>query len=66
MIITMAKDFGLLVYRSGLAHAGVLLLRLDHANSKEKVQAVAAIFAQQGDQLTGHFCVYHNGKLRIR
>jgi Uncharacterized protein conserved in bacteria len=33
MIITMDKDFGELVYNSGLPHAGVLLLRLEDANS---------------------------------
>jgi predicted nuclease of predicted toxin-antitoxin system len=66
LVMTMDKDFGELVYRSGQAHAGVLLLRLDQANSQEKVQAVAAIFAQQGGQLAGHFCVYQNGRLRIR
>jgi predicted nuclease of predicted toxin-antitoxin system len=66
LVITMDKDFGELVYHSGQAHAGVLLLRLDQANSQEKVQTVAAIFAQQGDQLAGHFSVYQNGNLRIR
>ncbi len=38
MVITMDKDFGELVYNSGLPHAGVLLLRLEEATSDEKVQ----------------------------
>ncbi len=32
MVITMDKDFGELVYNSGLPHGGVLLLRIEDAN----------------------------------
>jgi predicted nuclease of predicted toxin-antitoxin system len=40
MVITMDKDFGELVYNSGLEHSGVLLLRLDAAAGGEKAQVV--------------------------
>jgi predicted nuclease of predicted toxin-antitoxin system len=33
LVITMDKDFGELVFRSGQAHDGVLLLRLEEARS---------------------------------
>ncbi len=66
LVVTMDKDFGELVYRSGQSHSGVLLLRLEAARSAEKVQIVTEIFANHAEELTGHFSVYQNGRLRIR
>lgn len=66
LVVTMDKDFGEMVYRSGQVHAGVLLLRLDDATGDEKVRVIRAIFTRQGHQLTSHFSVYQNGRLRIR
>lgn len=66
LIVTMDKDFGDLVYRSGLAHAGVLLLRLEAARTAQKVRIVTDIFAAHAAELPGHFSVYQNGRLRIR
>jgi predicted nuclease of predicted toxin-antitoxin system len=66
IVVTMDKDFGELVYRSGQAHAGVLLLRLDDADSAAKVRIVQAVVAGYADQLPGHFCVYQDGQLRVR
>lgn len=66
LVVTLDKDFGELVYRSGRPHAGVLLLRLTAAGAGEKVQAVTDIFAQFAEQLPGKFAVYQDGRLRIR
>jgi predicted nuclease of predicted toxin-antitoxin system len=66
LVITMDKDFGELVYRSGQAHNGVLLLRLDDANAAEKVRVVTRIFAAHQARLAGRFSVYRDGRLRIR
>lgn len=66
MVITMDKDFGELVYNSGLPHAGVLLLRLDAESSSEKVKIVENILRKYSDKLFNKFCVYKDGKLRIR
>lgn len=66
LVVTMDKDFGELVYHSGEAHAGVLLLRLESATSSEKVRVVEEIVKTYGDQLVGTFAVYQNGRLRIR
>jgi len=66
LVLTMDKDFGELAYRSGQPHAGVLLLRMEGARSEEKVKVVEEIFTNYGDQLMGHFCVYQDGRLRIR
>lgn len=66
LVVTMDKDFGELVCRSGLPHAGVLLLRLEAARTAEKVRVVTDIFTSHGDELPGHFSVYQDGRLRIR
>ncbi len=66
LVITMDTDFGELIYCSGRSHAGVLLLRLDDADSLRKVETVREIFLSYGSQLTGAFSVYHSGRLRIR
>lgn len=66
MVITMDKDFGELVYHSGLAHAGVLLLRLEDATGAEKVSVIESILSEHADKLLNNFCVFQDGKLRIR
>ncbi len=66
LVVTMDKDFGELVFRSRQPHAGVLLLRLEGANSAQRVYVVNMIFTNLGDQLPGRFSVYQDGRLRIR
>jgi len=66
MVITMDKDFGELVYNSKKAHEGILLLRLEDSNSKEKVNIIKHILNNYFEKLQNNFCVYQNGKLRIR
>jgi predicted nuclease of predicted toxin-antitoxin system len=66
IVITMDKDFGELVYHSGMDHCGILLLRLEDATGSEKQQVVAKILAKYADNLTNHFCVYQNKKFRFR
>jgi predicted nuclease of predicted toxin-antitoxin system len=66
IIVTMDTDFGELVYNSGLPHAGVLLLRMPGASRDEKVRIVQDIIDRYGEQTPEHFCVYREGKLRVR
>lgn len=66
MVITMDKDFGELVYHSGLAHSGVLLLRLEDARADEKVKTVEKILTDYSDRLLNNFCVFQNGRLRVK
>ena len=66
IIITMDKDFGELVYHSLMPHGGVLLLRLEDADGIEKTKIVANILKEYSFQLSNAFCVYQNGKFRIR
>ena len=66
IILTTDTDFGELVYHSRQPHAGVLLLRMPGANRDEKIRVAQEIVDRYGDQLPGHFCVYRQGRLRIR
>ena len=66
MIISMDKDFGELVYNSGKHHAGVLILRLEDADADTKVAVIKKIFAEYYDKIESHFCVFQDGRLRIR
>ena len=66
IVITMDKDFGELVYHSGMDHCGILLLRLEDATGSEKQQVIAQILAKYVDNMKNHFCVYQNKKFRFR
>lgn len=66
IIVTMDADFGDLIYLSRQPHAGVLFLRMPGADRRQKVLVVQEIVERYGDQLPMHFCVYQQGRLRIR
>jgi predicted nuclease of predicted toxin-antitoxin system len=66
IIITMDKDFGELVYNGRLNHSGVLLLRLESATGEEKAGIIKIILKDYLDMLYKKFCVYQNGKFRIK
>ena len=66
MIISMDKDFGELVYNSGKHHAGVLILRLEDADGDTKAEVIKKILAEYYDKIESHFCVFQDGRLRIR
>jgi predicted nuclease of predicted toxin-antitoxin system len=66
MVVTMDKDFGELIYNSGLLHGGVLLLRLEDAKSDEKAKIIENILVKHSDKIPNKFCVYKDGRLRIR
>ncbi|MDP3111397.1 MAG: DUF5615 family PIN-like protein [Thermodesulfovibrionales bacterium] len=66
MVITMDKDFGELVYNSGKLHSGVLILRLEDADSCQKVKVMKKILAEYSDKLHGKFCVFQGERLRIK
>ena len=66
IIVTNDKDFGDLVFRSGHAHHGILLLRLQDESPSGKVAVVAAILKQYAARLPGNFVVASETKVRIR
>jgi len=66
IVVTMDKDFGELIYNAKQAHTGVLLLRMEDARAEEKIRIVAMILKEHSDKLQNHFCVYQDGRIRIR
>ena len=66
IVITMDKDFGELVYHSGMDHAGILLLRLEDATGSEKQKVIAQILEKYADNMENNFCVYQNKKFSFR
>jgi predicted nuclease of predicted toxin-antitoxin system len=66
ILITNDKDFGELVFRSGRAHHGVILLRLHDERSSNRVRMVEVVLERYADRLISHFIVATEGGVRIR
>lgn len=66
ILITNDKDFGELVFRSGQAHRGVVLLRLRDESSTNRVRVVKAVLEQYANRLVSNFTVATEGGVRIR
>jgi len=66
IVITNDKDFGELVYRSGLPHAGVVLFRLDDERAANRVLMMREVLRSCGDKLENNFVVASERKIRIR
>ena len=66
ILVTNDKDFGELVFRSGKAHSGVVLLRLHDESAANRVRVVMAVLEQHADRLSGSFTVATEGHVRIR
>jgi len=66
LVVTMDKDFGELVFNSKKNHSGVLLLRMEDADWKQKIDVLMEIFQKYSKEIKGKFSVYQDKKLRIR
>ncbi len=66
ILITNDKDFGELVFRSGQAHQGILLLRLRDESPSNRVRVVKAVLERYADRLVGSFVVATETNIRIR
>jgi predicted nuclease of predicted toxin-antitoxin system len=66
VLLTADKDFGELVFRQGLVHSGVVLLRLAGLANVTKAEIVAEICREHTAELTGAFSVVSPGQVRIR
>ncbi len=66
ILLTGDKDFGELVYRQRLPHAGVLLFRLSGVDEPDKSEVVALAVAVHGTLLPSAFSVLTPETLRIR
>jgi predicted nuclease of predicted toxin-antitoxin system len=65
-LITNDKDFGELIYRSRLPHAGVLLFRLQDETAANRVRMIRQVLHSCGNKLQGNFVVASERKIRIR
>lgn len=65
-LLTADKDFGELVHRQGLIHAGVILIRLAGLSPEAKAKIVAAVVQERGSELLQSFSVVSPGLVRVR
>jgi predicted nuclease of predicted toxin-antitoxin system len=66
VLLTADKDFGELVFRQGLVHSGVVLLRLAGLANVTKAEIVAEVCRDRTAELIGAFSVVSPGQVRIR
>ncbi|MBI3516942.1 MAG: DUF5615 family PIN-like protein [Proteobacteria bacterium] len=66
LLLTEDKDFGDLVFRSGMAPPGVVLLRLDPEKSLLKWTRLDAAIGRFGPNLLGHYVVVEAARFRSR
>jgi len=67
LLITLDTDFGELVFRQRLIHAGVVLVRLAGLLPDTKARLVSEAFADHGEQMSADaFSVLSPGMVRIR
>lgn len=65
IVVTMDKDFGDLIWKERLPHAGVVLLRMEEASGPERAAAMRRIAQEFGTELPYAFTVFKNDRLRI-
>lgn len=66
LLVTEDKDFGELVFRQRLVHAGVILVRLAGLPVATKGGLLCAALKEHGAQMAHAFTVLSPGVLRIR
>jgi hypothetical protein len=49
-----------------MLHSGVLILRLEDAKGQDKVDIVKRIITDFSEKIENKFCVFQDGRLRIR
>lgn len=66
LLITADKDFGEMVFRQRLVHAGVVLVRLAGLLPDTKARVVAEVMRRRESELRDSFSVISPGNIRIR
>ncbi len=66
LLITADKDFGEMVYRQGLVHTGVVLLRLAGLTATTKAAIVSKVFDAHASEFVAAFSVIAPTIVRIR
>lgn len=65
IVITADKDFGEMVYRSQMAHRGIVLLRLDDERSANKIVVIAQLLQKYEDKIPDAFVVVSEDRIRF-
>jgi predicted nuclease of predicted toxin-antitoxin system len=65
ILITNDKDFGDRIFRDGLAHRGVVFLRLRNERSANKITVLQRLLASHAGQLAGNFVVVTESSVRV-
>ena len=66
LLVTEDKDFGELVYRQGLVHLGVILIRLAGLLPQTKARIVSKVLAERAAEMPNAFSGISPGMVRIR
>jgi predicted nuclease of predicted toxin-antitoxin system len=66
ILLTNDKDFGDLVFRSGRAHYGVVLLRLRDEHPDNRIRVLLNLLESHADRLEHHFTVATERGVRVR
>ncbi|MBI2010178.1 MAG: DUF5615 family PIN-like protein [Candidatus Chisholmbacteria bacterium] len=66
ILITSDTDFGTLVYHARLAHAGIILLRLEDERNNNKIAVLKRLIQKYQQKLPGNFVVVTETSVRIR
>jgi predicted nuclease of predicted toxin-antitoxin system len=65
ILITNDKDFGEKIYRDGLPHRGVILLRLADERTAAKIAVLHRLLSNHAGQIPGRFVVVTETKVRF-
>lgn len=66
VLLTEDKDFGELVIRLGLPAYGIVLLRMNPADSESKLGRLREVLTSDADRIPGAFVVVDERKTRFR
>lgn len=64
ILITNDKDFGEIVFRQKLVSEGIILIRLETPDIKEKVKLVKKLLIFYREKVRNHFVVINQNKFR--
>jgi predicted nuclease of predicted toxin-antitoxin system len=65
VLLTEDRDFGQLVYSTGLPSAGVIYMRFPAQARESLASAVSQYVARAGDQIVDRFVVVQPGRVRV-
>jgi predicted nuclease of predicted toxin-antitoxin system len=66
VIVTSDKDFGELIFRDRLNSHGIVLIRMQRLNLRERLARLAAVWSTVEANPQGKFIVITEGRVRVR